>query len=223
MESNRIIVTGHYGSGKTEYALHEALQKEGSQIYLCDLDVINPYFRSRDYKEELEVNGVNLVAPKGDLMKADLPIVTGEVAMRLNEKDATVIIDVGGDEDGATVLGQFAPVIEEMPYEFLFIANMNRPSVATAEKMISVIRAIELNSRLHVTGIIHNTHLCGEAVTSEEIHHGETVCQEVSKKLGVPLVATMIEEELYKEISESLIAKEQLIIFKRRLRSPWYV
>ena len=224
MEANRIIVTGHYGSGKTEYALHDALQKDGSNIYLCDLDVINPYFRSRDYQDELESEGVNLVAPKGDLLKADLPIVTGEVMVRLKEKDSTVIIDVGGDEGGATVLGQFAPTIQSMPYEFLFIANVNRPSVATVDKMISVIKAIERNSRLKVSGLVHNTHLCGEPISMGDILNGESVCQEVSIKLNIPLKSTMIEEKLYKSLKEELpILSEQLIVFKRRLLSPWYV
>jgi len=224
VEANRIIVTGHFGSGKTEYALHDALQRGGSNIYLCDLDVINPYFRSRDYQEELESQGIKLVAPKGKLLKADLPIVTGEVMVRLKEKDSTVIIDVGGDEDGATVLGQFAPTIQTMAYEFLFVANVNRPSVATAEKMISVIQAIEKNSRLKVSGLVHNTHLCGEPMTIEDILRGESICEEVVNKLNIPLKYTMIEERLFKGLTEQLsFLHDRLIVFKRRLVSPWYV
>lgn len=224
MEAKRVIVTGHYGSGKTEYALHDAMQRDGFNVYLCDLDVINPYFRSRDYQEELASKGVNLVAPKGDLLKADLPIVTGEVMVRLKEKDSTVIIDVGGDEDGATVLGQFASTIKSMPYEFLFIANVNRPSVATSDKMISVIRAIEKNSRLKVTGLVHNTHLCGEPITMEELQQGESVCHDVSKTLDIPLKCTMIEESLYKELMKQLtFRRDRFIVFQRKLLSPWYV
>ncbi|WNF37938.1 hypothetical protein RJD24_05730 [Bacillaceae bacterium IKA-2] len=224
MEVNHTIVAGHYGSGKTEYALHDALQRKGSNIYLCDLDVINPYFRSRDHQEELEAKGVNLVAPKGELLKADLPIVTGEVALRIKETESTVIIDVGGNEDGATVLGQFAALIETMPYEFLFVVNVNRPSVATAEKIIPVIRAIEKNSRLKVTGLVHNTHLCGEDLSKEDILEGESVCNEVFEKSGIPLKFTMIEERQYKGLKEELnFNSNRLIVFKRRLLAPWHV
>lgn len=222
-----LILTGHYGSGKTEYALCKAeeFSRNNLETYLCDLDVINPYFRSRDCKDLMSDKGVNLVAPENDLMKADIPVVTGEVSARIQDRSAAVILDAGGDGDGAAVLGQFSGMIKERPYEFLFVVNINRPHVSGPEGIKSAVKAVEKRSRLKVSGLINNTHLGGEHVSSEDIKKGIEVCRKVEEDTGIPLCTNMVEAESYRSIKEDLAMAgiKELTVFDRKLLAPWQV
>ncbi|SER45417.1 hypothetical protein [Salipaludibacillus aurantiacus] len=220
-----LIVTGHYGSGKTEFAIEKSIEI-GSRLnrtFLCDLDIINPYFRSRDYKNILAEKGISLVAPENKLMKADLPIVTGEMTARLKDYSANLILDVGGDADGGAVLGQFSSLLQERGYDFLFVVNLNRPHVSSVEGILSAIRGVERSSRLKVTGLINNTHLGGERITAEDYMRGIDVCNEVGQALTIPLVYNMLEKKDYCSLKKNLLCESfnNVFVFKRKLVPPW--
>lgn len=167
------IITGHFGSGKTEIAINLALkEKEKYQkVAISDLDVINPYFRSRDTTDILEEKGIEVIAPKGKLATSDLPIVTREIYRVIYKEEYRLIIDVGGDKDGALALGQYYNDIKEMDYQMDYVINANRPLVNTVEGVINSIRQIESVSRLKVSGLINNTNL-GVETTLETIVKG---------------------------------------------------
>lgn len=225
MEKHITIICGHFGSGKTELALDLALQAKPSfeRVFLCDMDVINPYFRSRDYETHLSERGIELIAPKGELSKADLPIITKEVRNVIEDEEAKVIIDLGGDKDGAISIGQFAQQINEKDYEMIFVGNINRPYVSTVEGMIETIKGIEYSSRLKITNIVNNTHLIDEYIPPEIVLKGEEVCIECAKELQIPFLFSFISEQLWNSWLErgEKLAFQNVVRFDRKLLTPW--
>jgi hypothetical protein len=215
------IITGHFGSGKTEIAINLAIKesKKYPKVALNDLDVINPYFRSRDVGEHLKKLGVELIAPKGVLATADLPIVSPEIYRVLNDKSYRVIIDVGGEKDGATALGQYYHHLKDEDYELLFIINANRPYVSSVEGVINTIRQIEAVSRLSVTGLINNTNLGCNETTLENVVLGNTISEEVSKKLNIPFLYTTLSDNLGN--SDDFDALTNIKYIKRFMTLPW--
>ncbi|AOM82775.1 hypothetical protein [Salisediminibacterium beveridgei] len=223
---NCLVITGHYGSGKTELALHQAMiwhKDNHHNLCLCDVDVINPYFRAREQKQWLEEQGIHLVAPSEELMHADLPIISPEVLAKLKDLNSSVILDAGGDHDGATAIGQFSESIKARSHEFWFVANLNRPQVSTKEKIMEMIDRIERKARLRITGLIHNTHLAGGDFPVEELISHERVVREVAAEKNIPLVGTMVERKVYdKWDPEKKNNIKDLIIFSRKLTAPWH-
>ncbi|MFN7252157.1 MAG: hypothetical protein ACK4M9_15355 [Anaerobacillus sp.] len=215
------IITGHFGSGKTEIAINLAIKESEKypKVALNDLDVINPYFRSRDVGEHLKKLGVELIAPKGVLATADLPIVSPEIYRVLNDKSYRVIIDVGGDKDGATALGQYYHHLKDEDYELLFIINANRPYVSSVEGVINTIRQIEAVSRLSVTGLINNTNLGCNETTLDNVVLGSKISEEVSKNLNIPFLYTTLSD--YLGNSEGFDALTNINYIKRFMTLPW--
>lgn len=221
-----LVITGHFGSGKTEFAFEQAIiwkAEKRNHIYLCDLDVINPYFRAREQKYWLEKQGIRLIAPPEELMHADLPIISPKVSAKLKDLSSSVIIDAGGDRDGATAIGQFSELIKARSYNFWFVANLNRPQVSDHETIIETIEAIERKSRLKITGLIHNTHLAGDYFSVTDLIMNETIVQAVAEEKNIPLIGTMVENRIYakwsKEEKENI---DKLILFDRKLKVPWH-
>lgn len=215
------ILTGHFGSGKTEIAINLAIKeaKHFSKVALNDLDVINPYFRSRDVGEHLGKLGVELIAPKGILASADLPIVSPEIYRVLQDKSYRVIIDVGGDKDGATALGQYYHHLKEEDYELLFVINSNRPYVSTVEGVINTIHQIETVSRLKVTGLINNTNLGCSETTVDILLDGIKLSEEVSEKLGIPFLYSTISDKI--SDNDEFGALTNINYIKRFMTLPW--
>ncbi|RXJ03907.1 ATP-binding protein [Anaerobacillus alkaliphilus] len=220
--SKRIkIITGHFGSGKTEIAINISIKEAiyYKKVALNDLDVINPYFRSRDVGEHLTKLGVELIAPKGILATADLPIVSPDVYRVLQDSSYRVIIDVGGDKDGATALGQYFHKLKDEDYELLFVINANRPYVSTVKGIVSTIHEIEKVSRLSVTGLINNTNLGCKETTVDTLLQGIMISKEVSETLGIPFLYTTLSDKVIgtKEIEEL----PNLHYIKRFMKLPW--
>ena len=218
-----IIFAGAYGSGKTEVAVNYALKLAGDPanqpLSIIDLDIVNPYFRSREAREEMETYGINVVMPLGEHCHADLPIIVPRIKATLEEDDGKVILDVGGDDLGARVLSSMVDVFEERDYQFLLVLNANRPftsDVAGAQKMI---RAIEGSSRLKFTGIISNTLLIDET-TPDTIRQGIELSQQVSEAAGLPLVFASAMEEVVAQMDEAS-AGVPLFSLGRRMLKPW--
>lgn len=203
------------------------MQRKGDSslpTYLCDLDVINPYFRSRDYEIQLREKEIHLIAPKGDLLKADLPIVTGEVSSVLMEYENQLIIDVGGDKDGALSLGQFSHQVKKRPYDFIFVVNINRPQVNSVESIVKCIGEIEGASRLRVTGIINNTHLGEGLIQPEDVLKGEMMAEHAAKELSIPFHFSSVAKETWvRWENEGIVptAANKFEVFERKLLTPW--
>ena len=211
------IVTGHYGTGKTEFSVNLALAlaKEGRPVALADLDIVNPYFRSRERRSLLEEVGVRLVATSQALADADVPALPAELHAVLEDRSVRGVLDVGGDPTGARVLARYRPRILGEDYQLLYVVNGNRPEVRTAESSARYLREIEAVAGLVCTGLVNNTHLCGET-TPEEVRQGAALAEEVSRLTGVPVVCHVAEARFRDQL-------ENLTLFpiEIRMKKPW--
>ncbi|WP_059172796.1 ATP-binding protein [Bacillus sp. FJAT-27445] len=214
------ILAGHFGSGKTELALNLALRerKVHEKVAIADLDVINPYFRSRDVSGILTENGIELIGPSARLASSDLPVVSGEIYRVIHDPSYRVIIDAGGEKDGATVLGQYYHEWKDIGATMLFVLNANRPYVSTEDGAIDAIKGIEKAARLRVSGIINNTNL-GGATAPEDILKGDILSGKVARSLDIPVLATAVSRQL--EDMSSFAGREDLFVIDRFMKLPW--
>ncbi|CAM3644219.1 ATP-binding protein [Mesobacillus zeae] len=216
------ILTGHYGSGKTELAINLAInaRKNGEKVAVCDLDIVNPYFRSRDASALFREHSIKLVAPPERLATADLPIIPAEILAVVKDEESRVIIDAGGDKEGAAVLGQFFHEWKDGSLEVLFVLNASRPYVSTLDGALYTVRQIEKASRLTVTGIINNTNL-GASTTIKDIQKGQDLSIMLSHKLGKPVKYTFLESSLRIEGSNLEMMSNKMMTMDRYLKLPW--
>jgi MinD-like ATPase involved in chromosome partitioning or flagellar assembly len=186
------LVTGHYGSGKTNFALNLACQQAelGKSVTLVDLDIVNPYFRSSDYPDLLSSRGIRLIAPKFAGQTLDAPGLPPDILAAFDktygDNDVT-IIDVGGDSVGSTALGRFAPRIRAMDSSMLYVVNNNRPEIAAPRNAVAILREIETVSRLSASAIVNNSHLMG-GTTPEVIESSVEYAGQVSELTGLPIL-----------------------------------
>ena len=211
------LVTGHYGTGKTEFSVNLALAlaEAGERTALADLDIVNPYFRSRERRELLEAAGVRLIATSQALADADVPALPAELHALLEDRTVRGVLDIGGDPSGARVLARYRPKIVKEDYRLLYVVNAARPEVRTAERSAEVLRAIETVTGLACTGLVNNTHLCGET-TAEDIREGAALAEEVSRLTGIP-VACHAAESRFREALKDLDPFPMEI----RMKKPW--
>ena len=190
------LFCGHYGSGKSNIAVNyaEKLANSGLRTALADIDIVNPYFRSADSKEELEKAGVRVVALPFAKSNVDLPALPQEVYGLVQRRDIHTVLDVGGDDRGALALGRFAPyILEENNYEMLFVVNFYRPLTGDPESAFEVLKEIETAAGMQFTGIVNNSNL-GEETTKEIIERTVPMTEKLSMLSGLPCVMTAIEE-----------------------------
>lgn len=211
------LVTGHYGTGKTEFSVNLALAlaEAGERTALADLDIVNPYFRSRERRELLEAASVRLIATSQALADADVPALPAELHALLEDRTVRGVLDIGGDPSGARVLARYRPRIVKEDYRLLYVVNAARPEVRTAERSAEVLRAIETVTGLACTGLVNNTHLCGET-TAEDIREGAALAEEVSRLTGIP-VACHAAEARFLEALKDLDPFPMEI----RMKKPW--
>jgi hypothetical protein len=215
------ILTGHFGSAKTEIAINLALneKKIHNKTAINDLDIINPYFRSRDVSAFFEQQGIELIAPGRRLATSDLPIVSGEIYRVLHDHRYRVIIDAGGDKDGAMALGQYYHEWKYLEPELLFVLNANRPYVSTLEGAMYTIEQIEKAARLKVTGIINNSNI-GKETSMADILNGYELRCKISKIFSIPLLYTTISVDLADE-ANCFAKSHQVMFIKRFMKLPW--
>ena len=208
--ANRTIVVGHYGSGKTEFALNLALRlrTEGKRVTIVDLDTVNPYFRTNDIRKKLEALGIGVIAPIYASTNFDLPAVPPEIYAAFEKTEEYVIFDVGGDDEGATALGQYKSRFDEAPYEMLAVVNAKRPLTATAEEMAESVRLIELTSRLKVSALVNNTNLSYETQLEDVLESVREV-ERAAQILNIPVKCTSVRQDLAQDIpQEDIFALE---------------
>ena len=184
------VLVGSFGSGKTEIALNGALAlaAAGGPVTLADLDVVKPYFRSRAARAILDEAGIRLLAPAGEVTHADLPIVVPQVRAALRDPSCRVVVDAGGDDVGARVLGSLSDVLPVADAHVLVVLNFRRPATPDAEKAAAMVRKIEAAARVKVTGLVSNTHLMRET-TPRVVLEGHKLAVEAAEDLGIPVIA----------------------------------
>lgn len=215
MKKHITVISGHYGSGKSEVAVNLAVLKKVDM--LIDLDIVNPYFRSREAETTLNNNKVEVVSsPLGNLTNSDLPYLSARMYAPFHNEKIKAIYDLGGDNVGAKVFRQFS----DFSYEgivHLVVVNVFRSETKTKDKIIEMIKSIEGSSGLKVTGLINNTNLLKET-KAEDILYGQKIILDVAKELNLKIIYTCIYEAL--NIDESKINGE-VIKLKLYLRQGW--
>ena len=193
MEHKRLtLFAGHYGSGKTNIAVNYALKlaAEGKQVCIADLDIVNPYFRTKDSAAVLAAAGVHLISPQFANSNVDLPALPAEAYRLVTDKSIYGIMDIGGDDRGAYALGRYVPSIrEEGNYRMIFVANASRPLTRTPEDALEVMHEIEAACGLKFTDLINNTNL-GDLTTPETVLGAAEYMEKLSSLSGLPIFAT---------------------------------
>lgn len=193
LESRVLVLVGGYGAGKTQIALNLAMQWAGMgrRVALIDLDLVNPYFRSRELAQSLEHYGVEVICPEGDLAYAENPSLGPEIDATIQDRNSRVLIDVGGDENGATVLGRYQPLLAAEDAAILQVVNVFRPFSSTPEEIDQLRQVIEMKSRSKVRGWINNSNL-QEWTTIQEWQHAVNIMQELVGRTRIPLAGTSV-------------------------------
>jgi len=221
MENKLIIVIGAYGSGKSEYSINLAKEKKnaGENVFLVDMDVVNPYFRSRDVREKFADDGIKVIAPEGEFKHADLPMISPRIMGAVQDLEHTVILDVGGDPAGCRTLARYVENAKKRGYEMHLVINTRRPFTSNGEEIKTMLHMLEGSSNLRITDFICNTNLM-EFTDKEVVESGikiiENVAQELKRKFEKYLV-------LYKFsdlIPDNLQGKEKHVL-KYFLNKPW--
>ena len=213
MNTKRItLFAGHYGSGKTNIALNYArmLKRAGEKVAIADLDIVNPYFRTKDSAADLQAEGIDLVVSDFANSNVDFPALPKEIyaltapieqsEQSNNRTIPHVVIDVGGDDRGALALGRYVPDIKaEGDYEMLAVVNASRPLTRTAQDAVEVLREIEAACQLPFTGIVNNTNL-GPQTKAETVLGSKSYADEIAALMGVPVRFTCAPAAIAKEL-----------------------
>ncbi len=219
LTGNTIIIVGGYGSGKSEVSVNLArhlVQSQTDPVAIADLDIINPYFRSREAIETLTKLGIKSLVPEGGQFYADLPIVLPEIKGAIERNEGKLILDVGGDDAGARVLSSLQDAFITIDYDMYLVLNANRPFTSDVIGSIKMIEDIESSSRLKFTGLISNTHLM-ENTDEKTIIDGYKLAIETCDKTKLPLIFT----SGLREIIEQIDLDSPILPLDRLLLKPW--
>jgi len=207
MEFKRItLLCGHYGSGKTNVAINMAflLKECYNDVVIADLDIVNPYFRTKDSREDLEKNGIKLIASEYAGTNVDIPALPQEMYSITDNKNVNAVIDVGGDDRGALALGRISSaIIEENNYECLLVINKFRPLTPDAVSTIEIMKEIETAGKIKFTGIVNNSNL-GTETTADDVLSSISFANEVSALAGIPIKCTSVNQSLYTELKDKI-------------------
>ena len=207
MNKRVLLLCGHYGSGKTNIAVNLAqeIKREYPTVTLADLDIVNPYFRSKDSAAELEEAGIRLICSNFANSNVDVPALPPDLYALTDDRRMRAIIDVGGDDRGALVLGRLAPaILEENDYEMLMVINRYRPLTRDAVSTLEVMREIEAASAgIRFTALVNNSNL-GVETTAEDVLTSVQYANEVATMSGLPVVMTTADERLKEELKDKI-------------------
>ena len=227
--SGIVLVTGHYGCGKTNLSVNLALAlaKAGRSVTVVDLDIVNPYFRVSDETGMLADAGVEMVAPNFAGTVLDTPSLSPAVRGAIDraaQGETTAIIDVGGDPEGATALARFHGAIEKAGYQMLYVVNQRRLMTASVEEAVELMAEIEVNCRLRATHIVGNTHLKGET-TAQSVVDAIPFAQGVAERTGLPLAFVTAPSPVFAEaerlLEGSRPAAPDLLEVGVYVKTPW--
>lgn len=201
---NFIIVSGHYGTGKTNFSVNLAKDyaKNGNKVTIVDMDLVNPYFRTSDYKEILEADGIEVITPVFGATNLDIPSLPAAM-YSIFEREGVVIIDVGGDDVGSTVLGRFYPQLKDKKIDMLYVVNRFRSMTVEPEEAVEILHEIEAVTHLHATAVVNNSHLMSET-TAALLNEGHEFAKRTAELLGLPLICNTLSKELPEEVSQEI-------------------
>ena len=186
------LFAGHYGSGKTNLALNYAywLRERADNVTVADLDIVNPYFRTKDAEASLRSAGIGLISSSYANSNVDVPAMPKETYALVDGRDSLGVLDIGGDDRGALALGRYVPsILAENDFEMLFVVNRARPLTRTVEDALAVFDEIQTACGLPFTAIVNNTNL-GPATTPEDVLASVPYAEELSKRTGLPVKMT---------------------------------
>ena len=190
MEHKRLtLFAGHYGSGKTNIAVNYAmlLADEGKKVCIADLDIVNPYFRTKDSEAELSERGITLISSRYANTNVDVPAIPAESYRLVQDKSVFGVIDIGGDDRGAYALGRFSDAIRaEGDYRMAFVLNRYRPLTSTVEDTVEIMREIESAAGLEFNCIVNNSNI-GSETTLDTVMDSLDFANELSRATGLPI------------------------------------
>ncbi len=228
--SDLVLFVGRFGSGKTEtainYAVRVARSKEQgtrdlppASCILIDLDIVTPYFRSREMAEAMRNLGVEVLAPSAISRYLDTPAITPQILGAIQQTERPTVMDVGGDRQGARALGQFSAAIRQRGYTMFFVVNPYRPFTNTLAGLAASIAEIEQSARLQVTGLVSNPNLINET-TAAQIVQGHGVIEQFAQELGLPIAFICIERRWLAELGTNHFSQPVLAL-ERYFVQPW--
>ena len=200
------LLCGHYGSGKTNVAVNLAfrLKEQYNSVVVADLDIVNPYFRTKDSLEDFKARDIELICSEYANTNVDIPALPADMYRLTADKNLTAVIDVGGDDRGAYALGRLVPEIKaEDNFDMLMVINGYRPLTPDAQSTIEVVHEIEAACKLQFTGLVNNSNV-GEETTAENVIKSMDYANEVSRTSGLPIVMTTVKADLYDELKDKI-------------------
>ncbi len=214
------IFIGAYGSGKTEVAINFAirLREAGKDVSMVDLDIVNPYFRSRDARDALAQLGLQVVSSAAGMEQADLPALSPAILGTLQTPGLHLVFDVGGDPAGARALGRYHQALALLRPEVWMVVNTYRPETRTPEAIAAMARRLAEAGRLEITGLAANPNL-GPETTLPLIRSGMEIVRAAARLLGVPLALVCAREDLADELATE--ASERILPLHRHMMLPW--
>ncbi|MDO9578179.1 MAG: hypothetical protein Q7J16_09865 [Candidatus Cloacimonadales bacterium] len=221
MENKLIIVIGAYGSGKSEYSINLAKEYKlvGENVILVDMDVVNPYFRSRDVREKFENEGIEVIAPEGVFKHADLPMLSPRIMGSVQNMESTVILDVGGDPAGCRTLARYVENAKKRGYEMHLVINTKRPFTSNEAEIKTMLHMLEGSSNLRITEFICNANLM-EFTDQEVVENGIKIIENVAKELDKKFEKYLVLQTYDDIIPPDLLGKKKHVM-KYFLNKPW--
>ena len=216
-----VILVGAYGSGKTEVSVNLAayMRSKGKRVRIADLDLVNPYFRTREARHALVNLGIEVVLPPTQFMYADLPILDPKVAGMIRSPVDLTLLDVGGDDAGATVLAALADAFAGKASHLLQVINPYRPYTDTVDGCLLIRRRIESKAKMTITGIVGNANFM-EETTADDIVSGYAFCRKVADAANIPLMFVTAAKTLLTQLDKKAIQCPILPV-NRQLTPPW--
>lgn len=222
LSDNRIrLIVGHYGSGKTEFAVNYTMKlaELGRKTAIADMDIVNPYFRSREKAQMMEDVGIRVISgARGHAANLALPMMTAEVQAPLQDHSYDLVVDIGGDAAGATAAAQYKRYFKNGDYDMFCVINRYRTETSTLEGCMYQIKTIEATLGAKVTGLINTTHMLRET-TVEDVLFGQELVEEVSKELDIPVRYISTLEKVAEKLPENL--EGEIFPIQMYMRPDW--
>ena len=201
-----VLLSGHYGSGKTNIAVNLAflLKEKHARVAIADIDIVNPYFRTKDSEGDLQAADIRVISSQFANSNVDVPALPSDIYSITEDHELAAVIDVGGDDRGALALGRWRDaILEEDNYEMLLVVNRFRPLTRTAEATIGIMQEIEAAAGMKFTAVVNNSNL-GEDTSAEDVLSSVEYADEICRLSGLPLKMTTVHENLYGELKDKI-------------------
>ncbi len=223
MKTQLYVIIGAYGSGKSEYAIHLAREKkaQGENVVLVDMDVVNPYFRSREIRSEFIAEGMDIIAPENEYSFTDVPMLSPRIMGAIQDNSQTVILDVGGDPAGCRTLARFTQAISIRGYKMVFVINTKRPFTSTSDEITQMKKALEEASQLQISEFVCNANLM-EYTDAQIVGEGISIINKVAINTSTPFYHYLVLDKYEDLVPDSLKGKVRKIM-KYTLRKPWEI